>query len=51
MKKAPVLLLLLSFSILAFGQTKKDKEIIAESKEAKQAFLETDKGTDNHLER
>ena len=47
MKKIPVVLLLLSFSVIVFGQTKKDKEIIAESKEAKQAFLETDKGMDN----
>lgn len=46
MKKIPVILLILSFSIVAFGQTKKDKEIIAESKEAKQAFLDTDKGMD-----
>ena len=46
MKKIPVILLLLSFSIVTFSQTKKDKEIISESKEAKQAFLETDKGMD-----
>ena len=46
MKKIPVLLLVLSFSFVAFGQTKKDKEIISESKEAKQAFLETDEGMD-----
>lgn len=46
MKKIPVILLILSFSIVAFGQTKKDKEIISESKEAKQAFLDTDKDMD-----
>ena len=46
MKKITVLLLLLACSFVVFGQTKKDKEIIAESKEAKQAFLETDKGMD-----
>ena len=46
MKKIPVILLLLSFSFVAFSQTKKDKEIIAESKETIQAFLDTDKGMD-----
>lgn len=46
MKRIPILLLFLSFSIVAFGQTKKDKEIIAGGKEAKQAFLDTDKGMD-----
>ena len=46
MKKILVMLLSLSFSIVAFSQTKKDKEIIAEGKETKQAFLDTDKGMD-----
>ena len=46
MKKISVLLLFISFSFVAFAQTEKDKEIIAESKEARQAFLKTDKGMD-----
>jgi lipid-binding SYLF domain-containing protein len=45
MKKLLMLCLVLSFSVVAFGQSdKKDKEIVAQSKEARQAFLDTDKG-------
>jgi lipid-binding SYLF domain-containing protein len=44
MKNLSVLSLLLLSSIIVFGQTKKDQEIIVGSKEAKQAFLKTDKG-------
>ena len=43
MKKLTFLLLFISTSILVFGQSDKDKEIISESKEAKQGFLEKDK--------
>jgi lipid-binding SYLF domain-containing protein len=46
MRNLSVLSLLLLSSILVFGQTKKDQEVIAQSKDAKQAFLETDKGMD-----
>ena len=46
MNKLQVILLLLFFTIVVFGQTKKDKEIITEDQEAKQAFLETDQGMD-----
>ena len=47
MRKLSILLLLLTFSMAVFSQSeKKQKEIIDGSKEAKQAFLETDKGMD-----
>jgi lipid-binding SYLF domain-containing protein len=46
MKKLSVLSLFFLLSVVAFSQTKKDKEIIDESKVAKQSFLETDKGMD-----
>lgn len=44
MKKLSLLLLSFLFSVAVFAQTKKDKEIISGSKEAKLAFLKTDKG-------
>jgi lipid-binding SYLF domain-containing protein len=50
MKKVSFFTLLLLLSIVAVGQTKKQKEIIAESKKGKQAFLETDKGMDKFFD-
>jgi lipid-binding SYLF domain-containing protein len=46
MKKLLALLLSFVISVTVFAQTQKDKEIISESKEAKQSFLKTDKGMD-----
>jgi lipid-binding SYLF domain-containing protein len=46
MKKLLVVSLLFTISLFANGQTKKQQEIINMSKEAKQAFLKTDKGMD-----
>ncbi len=44
MKKSLLLFVSLAVSLTLLAQTKKDKEIISESKEAKKSFLKTDKG-------
>ena len=44
MKKLSVLILTLVFSVAVVAQTKKDKEIISESKSAKKALIKLDKG-------
>jgi lipid-binding SYLF domain-containing protein len=44
MKKLLIFSMLFSLSFVLFGQTKKDKEIISESKEAKKSLLKLDKG-------
>ena len=46
MKKLSVLVLLFTMSLVVFAQSKKDKEIIKEGKDAKKGFLSTDKGMD-----
>ena len=47
MKKLSILLILLASSCQIFAQSDKDKEIISESKEAKQSFIDTDKDMNN----
>lgn len=44
MKKISLILLSFIFSFTVFAQTKKDKEIISESKSAKKALIKLDKG-------
>ena len=44
MKKLSIFALMFLTSLVVYGQNKKDKEIIAESKSAKKALLKLDKG-------
>lgn len=44
MKKLSLLLLTFVFSVAVFAQTKKDKEIISESKSAKKSLIKVDEG-------